>query len=423
MRDKAFEVYKNKIIEIAQKAHIPTKHGKRRTKVIGSEFGAYSLIDEIVDEYDELVKSLLREENWGDKFSEKYIKKELQTIIAKIIKSNEKQKDAKDLLEKFIRSLVDYNQEWIALIPISGLLMKLDSIKLGKVTFYSISKEKIKNLHTKIESIIMSTRNTAEEKKQIIQFSIECLSSIQNCICAEFRVIAEPDRALERAEEETRRVLDIIRYSIPSLYHDDQKVKVSLMGEIFNTVKCSPMISSDGKSFTLNNQMVGPLIPFELSDESIKQMERVGAIKLSDILAKSEKQIGEFERTLLHSVHWYSSSLTQCEIENQFLNLITCLETLLTPRDGNPIRTAIAEGVTILIETGVENRKVLKKKVQDLYSLRSAVSHGGRKEILESDVKELNKIVRMLIMIMIERKDEFKSQNELLSWIEVQKLS
>ena len=71
----------------------------------------------------------------------------------------------------------------------------------------------------------------------------------------------------------------------------------------------------------------------------------------------------------------------------------------------------------------MENRKVLKKRVQDLYSLRSAVSHGGRKEILESDVKELNKIVRMLIMIMIKRKDEFKSQKELLSWIEEQKLS
>ena len=55
MQDNVFEVYKNKIIEIAQKAHIPTKHGKRRTKVIGSEFGIYSLIDEIVDEYDELV--------------------------------------------------------------------------------------------------------------------------------------------------------------------------------------------------------------------------------------------------------------------------------------------------------------------------------------------------------------------------------
>ena len=155
---------------------------------------------------------MLREENWGDKFSEKYIKKELQTIIAKIIKSNEKQKDAKDLLEKLIRSLVNYNQEWIVLVPLSGLVMKLDSIKLGKVTFYPITKEKIKNLHTKIESI----------------------------------------------------------------------------------------------------------------------------------------QVGEFERTLLHSVHWYSSSLTQYEIENQFLNLITCLETLLTQRDGNPIRTAIAEGVQFL---------------------------------------------------------------------------
>lgn len=423
MHDNVFEAYKNKIIEIAQNAHMPSKQGKRRTNIIGSEFGVFSLVDELVDKYDNLVRSLLSEENWSEKFSEKYIRKELQSIFVKIIKSTEKQKDAKDLLGKLVCDLENYNQEWIVLVPISGLVLKFDRIQLGKVTLFTITREKIKNLFEKIEPIITSTRNTAEEKKQLIQFSTECLSSIQNSICAEFRVIAEPDRALERAEEEARRVLDIIRYSIPALYSNDQRVKVSLMGEITTLVKCSPMISSDSKSFTLNNQMIGPLIPFELNDENIKQMERIGAIKLSDILTKSEKQLSEFERTLLHSVHWYSSSLTQYEIENQLLNLIICMETLLTPRDGNPISTAIAEGIAFLLTTGFEKRKVLKEKVKDIYKLRSAVSHGGKKEILESDVKELNKIVRKLIVIMIKRKDEFKSQKEVLNWIEGQKLS
>ncbi|MBE7549350.1 MAG: hypothetical protein HS127_20230 [Planctomycetia bacterium] len=402
---------------------MPTKHGKRRTKVIGAEFGAFSLVDEIVDDYDELVKMLLREKNWGDKFSEKYIRKELQTIIAKIIKSAEQQKDTNDLLEKFINSLVNYNKEWIVLVPLSGLVMKLNSVQLGKVTIYTITKEKAEKFFVNIDVIVKSMKYTEEEKQQIIQSLREYSKNTQNNICAEFRVIAEPDRALERAEEETLRVLDIIRYSIPSLYHDDQRVKVSLMGEITTIVKCSPMISSDSKSFTLNNQVIGPLIPFELSDNSMKQMEKIGAIKLLAILTKPKEQVSEFERILLRSVHWYSSSLTQYEIENQFLNLITCLETFLTPRDGNPIGTAIAEGVVILITTGVENRIALKKEIQKLYGLRSAVSHGGKKEILESDVKELNKIVRRLIMNMIRRIDEFKSQKELLSWIEEQKLS
>ena len=422
MNEEAFESYKNKIIAISKKAQKPDKQGKRRTEVISSEGVVFALLDEIVDEYNALTKRLLREKNWSEKFSEKYIKKVLHTIIARVIQSTEKQKDAKNLLKNLINDLVNYNQEWIVLVPLSGLVMQLDSIQLGKVILYTITKEKEEELLAKIEAIILSTSYTDEEKQHIIQMQREYfLRGIQSNVCAEFRVIAEPERARERAEEETRRVLDILRYSMPSLYPDNYKVSVSLMGEITCTSRWIPIISSDSKSFNWNSQVVGPLVPFELRDGNIKQMKSIGAFKLSDILAKPEKQLTDFEKTLLRTLHWFSSSLTQYEIENQLLNMITCLETLLTPRDSNPIGTAIAEGVAFLITTGVENRKILKRRVHKKYKLRSAVSHGGRKEIFESDVKELRKITRTLIKTMIKRKDEFKSQEELLNWIEEQK--
>ena len=236
MNEKAFEAYKNKIIAISQKAQKPDKQGKRRTKVISSEGVVFALLDEIVDEYNELIKRLLREKNWSEKFSEKYIEKALQSIIARVIQSTEKQKDAKDLLKNLINDLVNYNQEWIVLVPLSGLVMQLDSIQLGKVIIYNITKERAEELLAKIETIILSTRHTDEEKQQIIQMEREhFLRGIQNNVCAEFRVIAEPGRARERAEEETRRVLDILRYSIPSLYPDNYRVSVSLMGEITRT--------------------------------------------------------------------------------------------------------------------------------------------------------------------------------------------
>lgn len=423
MNEKAFKAYKNKILAISQKAQLPDKQGKRRTKVISSEGVVFALLDETVDEYNELTKKLLREKNWSEKFSEKYIEEALHSIIARVIQSHEKQKDTNDLLENLINNLVNYNREWIVLVPLSGIVMQLDSIQLGKVTIYTITKERAEELLAKIETIILSTRHTDKEKQQMVQIEREhFLRGIQNNVCAEFRVIAEPGRARERAEEETRRVLDILRYSIPSLYPDNCRISVSLLGEIISTSRWIPIISSDSKSFSESSRLIGPLVPFELGDSNIKQMEEIGAFKLSDIIAKPEKQLTDFEKTLLRALHWFSSSLTQHEIENQLLNMITCLETLLTPRGSNPIGTAIAEGVAILIRTGVENRIILKKKVQEIYRLRSAISHGGKKEIFESDVKELREISKTLIKTMIKRKDEFKSQKELLDWIEKQKL-
>jgi len=424
MNEKTFEAYKNKIIAISKNAQRPGERGKIRTKVISSEGVIFALLDEKVDEYNALIKGLLKENDWSEKFSEKYIEKALNSIIARVIQSLEKQKDTMDLLKNLINDLVNYNQEQIVLVPLSGIVMQLDSIQLGKVTIYTITKERAEELFAKIETIILSTRHTEEEKQQMIQTEREYfLRGIQNNVCAELRMIAEPGRAQERAEEETRRALEILRYSISSLYPDNCRISVSLMGEITSTPRWTPVISSDCKSFTWNSQVIGPLTPFELRDDKINKMERIGASKLSDILAKPEKQLTDFEKTLLRALHWFSSSLTQDEIENQLLNMITCLEALLTPRDRNPIGTAIAEGVAILTTTGFENRIILKKKVQKIYSLRSAVSHGWKKEIFESDVKELREISKTLIKTMIERKNEFKSQKDILDWIEKQRLS
>jgi hypothetical protein len=149
----------------------------------------------------------------------------------------------------------------------------------------------------------------------------------------------------------------------------------------------------------------------------------MGALKVFELLKKNYSVQNDFERTLLRTIHWYATHTIQEELENKLLNLITSLETLLTPRDNNPIGTAIAEGTAILITEGVENRRSLKKRIQELYRLRSAVSHGGKKTVSEKDIVELRWIVSNLIVVLIQKLSEYKTQKELLDWIEEQKFS
>lgn len=68
-------------------------------------------------------------------------------------------------------------------------------------------------------------------------------------------------------------------------------------------------------------------------------------------------------------------------------------------------------------------RKRLKKRFLKLYKLRSAISHGGRKEILEADVHELKIIAGLLTKYMINHKDEFQSRETLFEWFELKRLS
>ena len=74
------------------------------------------------------------------------------------------------------------------------------------------------------------------------------------------------------------------------------------------------------------------------------------------------------------------------------------------------------------MENEVENRKKLKKRIQELYRLRSAVSHGGKKNVYEADVTELQVIVGGLIMNLIDKLNDFNDHKALFDWIESQKL-
>ncbi len=248
MHEQILKKYTNIVVEISNEAQKPGRKGEKTTKIIFSEGVTFTLLDETVNKYESLVKSILRQNDLSHKFSEKYIERKLQSIIAKITQSNEKEKYAKKYLEDLINSLLSYNQEWIVLVPLSGLEVGLDSIKLGKITIFKMTQQKMEHLLTQFDKIALATKSTTEVKQRMIQTSHNIfVESLLGDACAKFQAIAEPERARERAEEETRRVLDILRYCIPFLYPSNLRVSVSLKGERNRQLRWTPIISCDKK--------------------------------------------------------------------------------------------------------------------------------------------------------------------------------
>lgn len=422
MNQKTKDSIVEKVVHIASNATDPSHHGIRRSRGIVAEGVAFSLVDDFADEFEALSKRLLQEEGWNEKFSEKYVENALEKLIASILKDGDLLK-ASEYFDQLVATFENYSQEQIVYVPLVGIQVHGDELPIGQIVLRKMTDAHIDDLTKKIESITMTTRHTPEQKEQFVQsMRQQIFDSLRETVCAEFRIIAEPGRARERAEEETRRILDLLRYSIPALYQEGYNVAVGLQGEISREIRTTPILSSDVDRFNWHRQVVGPLVPLELSPEHIEIMTRLGVFKVSEVLEKPEQELNDFERTLLRGIHWFANSQTEFEIENKFLSLIICLETFLTPRDGNPIGTAIAEGVAILITTGLENRKRLKKRIKKLYQMRSAVSHGGYKAIFDTDLAELRAIAGTLTKLMIDQKDEFPTQKALLEWIEDQKL-
>ena len=99
-----------------------------------------------------------------------------------------------------------------------------------------------------------------EQTQEQIQQRVQLwLKDLKEGVCAEYRCIAEPDRAGERAEEGCQRIFDLFRYSIHMMGQDHYRIAVGRRGEVNRFVRSTPVISSDGERFVISSRTIGPL--------------------------------------------------------------------------------------------------------------------------------------------------------------------
>ena len=235
---------------------------------------------------------------------------------------------------------------------------------------------------------------------------------------SEFKVVAEPERAFERAKEETRRALEILRFASKSIYPMSEDIRIGLEDERRYSSRPAFILSDHQTTFKRDSE--GSPNLFEINSEARQTMEKIGVHTLSDILQKNHATT--FEEALLRAVHWFSSALLQPEFENAFLYMIVALETLFTQKDGGPIANSIAEGVALILSEELERRKEIKRKVKDYYGKRSGISHGGKISIVATDYLNLLEIAHKIIMELTKRANDFQNQESFLEWLEDLKL-
>jgi hypothetical protein len=143
--------------------------------------------------------------------------------------------------------------------------MSMEELPIGKVILKKMTDSSVSALMSEIEQIIQSLQHTSEEKAKTLELGQRKIGdNIRNQVCAIFKVVAEPQQARIRAEEETRRVVDLLRFAIPVLYPKGLNVAIGLQGEVFRVNRLIPIFSTGGKSFNADEHIIGPLIPFEI---------------------------------------------------------------------------------------------------------------------------------------------------------------
>ena len=378
---------------------------------------AYSLTNEAALKFSDQIAIFLKNKEYSEKFSEKYITDQIKKIFAEILQ--DKDVDAENKLLELTQEFDTYDVKRQVYLRVDGLNLQKD-IELGRV-FLCVGSDYL------IERILNDSNNivkTVEDGDNKNNYFSEHLKAAINgelkgrCV-ARVEMIAETQRAYERAKEEVRRVIDILRFASKAIYPLSEDIRIGLVGDHPYSKRKGFVFSET--QLSMKNDSIGSVCPFEITDASIKKMEKVGVFKLSEILRK--KQPSQFEETLLRSVHWFSVALTQNEIENAFLCLIIALETLFTQEQGNPISNSVAEFAALILADKLEIRKNIKTRIKDYYGKRSGVAHGGKKTISKVDCYNLINIVGTTIMILADKTKEFSSQTELVTWVEDMKFS
>jgi hypothetical protein len=372
-----------------------------------------SISDEALKLHYGFVASLLKQDGWSDKFSEKFIDDKLRSIYARYI-LNQSPETLKVGFGDLVSQYENFNTKHLVVIPLGGILMEIDVFEIGSVTLRRATPEYLQHC------ILGPAKDLPAD---IVADSVQrVLNGKKESVCAECRIVAERTRAEERAFDECSRVLDVLRYAISGLPERHLKISIGfehdvLTGEwlrFFTSVEGQDQMPAGGqKNFKFSE--------LKLNAESVAALERVGALKLSTVLKKAVSELTDFEKTVVRGIHWYSVSQKTMETENKFLNLTTCLETFFTPKDRDPISIAVAEGCAFVLGEDFENRKAICRLVKQLYGQRSGLSHGGKTAILESELMEIEQIAWNLLYVMIGKLDEFQSKESLREWIEEQK--
>lgn len=386
----------------------------------------FYLVDDLVMQYMRLLHRILdAHDSWRQKFRDDDIIERFNNLIGTALSEGANIQRIGQLFDALVAQLESFATEQTVYIPLGGFEIDDNyTLQIGKVTLMQMSNTRKNELLARSVAVIERSLNSDEEKRTTRRIYEESLARIAGHACAEFRVVADEDKARELAEMETSRAIESLRVSIPSLYGIRGHVDIGFLWEISRTSQFTPVLSTDERQVAMHTAMRGPLKAYKLDQYTERALKESGLLGLAQVLERPQSEWTHFERQLLRAIHWFSDAQRQREVENVVTSLVTCWEALFTPRrkdeQSKSINSSVSAGVAATAGTTEDERNYLRERTRELYDIRSDISHGRFADMKASDRAELLVICNRVLMYLIPRLGQFRTKDELLAWVETQ---
>lgn len=330
-------------------------------------------------------------------------------------------------LNKAKRMSKEASKEWVVYLPLAGIAgISGSTLKIGRARLQYMNSVEMDALRGKVDSILLTSSAPSDKAKEVNHaFIRDRAETLKETVCAVHHITAEPERAKETAEEQTQDVLDLLSYFISFIHSRDYNGAVRLQGEMASGHRTTLLLTSDADRLHQVNQRTGAYMPIQFTAEDIEDMKRLGIFDVSAIIESGRPT--KFQKTVLEGIRWFAASQRQDVLDIEFVNLVTCLENCLTPNDSSSISASVAEGCALLLQDDLKPRRELRAHVSEIYSIRSGIVHRGKRITSERDklcLAHLRAIARDLLLVLIkEHINDFKSKDDLLEWLTEQKLA
>jgi hypothetical protein len=229
----------------------------------------------------------------------------------------------------------------------------------------------------------------------------------------------DSDAAIEMAIRELRQTFDLLNYFGGVVGNREARAYLPWEATAFNLN--AGVSNTDGFHTSLtHHEWRGPWIPFSLDLLfTTPRAKRGGFPRALEILSKTNRS--SLEDRLLTAIQWAGRATVEERREEALLLFTVALESLVVNADEkDQITQRFAIRGAHLIGKDFVSRKLIYKRLKELYRCRSAIVHSGSIKIADADRDTIAHFVRVAIFTMLVVKPfcDMTTVEEFHTWFE-----
>lgn len=383
--------------------------GKEKGWYFETPEGKVGLEQKEYQEFLNLVEKLAERKEIRNLVSQKFIK---SVFFEWLEKSFEKEFKS-EFIEYFIRRADKEVKDRKIFIPIDFLVIE-ESFKVGKITFEFLTENFFDDWE---EDFKKDTRIPSERRSDFFK---DLRKKYQGKVYASIKVEGDKETCKRIAKEETEIALMALRFFSPTVFIPEVPSYFGIKGK--TSVPSMDFLVFEGRFPNIEHGIEENMIFNFIVDKVLfNKMKKMGLDNLSNLLLKDKKT--ELEELLLNSLFLFSKAIISNNFEDKLVFSLVPVEMLLLRDTSEPIQSNLWLRLSLLTANKAEDRKKVKKMIQEAYKLRSAYLHHGKKKENFILLRDLQINTWTALRNILISRDVFSTKEDLLEYIEDKILS